>query len=379
MNSTSRLLFSAALGTFGASLFWTGFPVYFTSVTNQNWSLSGIYGLAVFGTLIFTLIGGIWGDRGNYKKLAVRSHLISGCLMGLIILLTYLNLYHYLLFVLPFLYFNFSLGYISESVWLLKSSESNQVKNRIIERTMVTLVSKLLGFSLGPWVFLKYGNQSLYLCLAAFCLTSLMQFHLMRKEPFIYTKPSIEAVFTFKSIFNSPSFILTAFLTGLLSIPLNPLIVTRLSQVGSVDSISMFWFFAGLSGLTATVIMRKTRILDNHNWFIILTVSMSGLLFLIFSANSSYLIVLFASLYVFSSVYFSAKTQIITSQVSKKENLGSSLGSVNFLIDLGVFVGMILGTMTTLISILWIPVILSVLLILRWFSLSTFGFLAAKT
>jgi hypothetical protein len=238
---------------------------------------------------------------------------------------------------------------------------------------MVALISKLLGFSLGPWVFLEFGKSSLFICFGAFAITCVTQYFLMKNDPFVeeleFSKEKVSlknSIIQLKPFFSSPSFVFTAFLTGLLSIPLNPLFVSHLSKMGSTQDISMFWLFAGLSGFTATLVMRKTKVLDHGMWFKVLTISMCGFLFLIFNNQRPLFIIVFASAYVFSSIYFSAKTQIVTTQLTKKENLGSSFGLVNFFIDSGVFIGMLLGTGSSLIPLMWIPVILSVLLVLRW-------------
>ncbi|MBK9038313.1 MAG: hypothetical protein IPL83_03990 [Bdellovibrionales bacterium] len=376
-SSVLFLLIAASIGTFGASLFWTGFPVYYASITNTSWSLSGVYTLATLGTLLFTLIGGVWGDTGNYGKLAVRSHFVSFIFILTIFGFTFGETKRYLLFVLPLLYFNFSLGFISESVWLLKSTETIDFQKRILDRTMLTLISKLLGFSLGPLLFLTIGRNSLLICGGAFLMTSIIQLILILKtSPVISVKvTNSEKAFKLSlknmaSLFSSPVFVLAAFLTGMLSIPFNPLFVLHLEKIGTPKDISLFWLVAGLSGFSATVIMRKTKILDSKKWFLGITFGMCMLLYNAFSSIHPVIVIGFASLYVFLSIQFSAKTHIITAVLSKSETVGSSVGSVNFLMDLGVFLGMFLGTFASTVPLHWITYISTGLLLARWVAFS---------
>ncbi len=365
------LLVSTLLGTFGSSLFWTGFPIFYSSIGAVSHSLSGIYAFATFGTLLFTLIGGLVSDIGNYKKLSVVSSLVSLIFISVFFTFAHTDFKGLIVYLLPLMYFNLSLGTISEATWLLKKSDLSEFKNAILNRSMLTILSKLSGFSLGPFVFLNFQDAGFIFCSLSFLVAAAVQIFLYFKESdverSVVSSASIAESFrNLSSVFLDRSFVVAAFLSGLLSIPLNPVFIEKLKIIGSTSHASSFWFFAGLSGLIATLVMKKTNILDKNHGLLFLTVSMVIMLTLAFNVKSPQLLILFSSLYVFCSIHFTVKTQVVAATSAKLVTLGSSVGAASALMDLGVFIGMVIGSFIHSLSFDVLLIGASGLLIARW-------------
>ena len=276
------------------------------------------------------------------------------------------------LIALPFLYFNLALGQVMETAWLLKSHDQTTIGNKVIDRSMTSIVSKLLGFSFGPMFFEFFSERSFLICATLFVSASGVQIFLQfleseQKVTSIPIKDEISTNELFSSFRKNPFFILSIILCGMLSVSLNPLFVEKILAVGSAFDVSMFWSTAGFAGLLGLSILKKwtyhkkTQIHQAATLFSIISVA------LIFNIQAPLGIIALAAIYVMFSMIFSTDIQVISANHCPHRQLGFGMAAVHCLLDAGVFIGMVAGAFANHLNGISLSAILAVLLLLRHF------------
>lgn len=364
------LLSTTFMGTVTAGLFWTGFPIYLTSLLKYSLSLSSIYAWATLGSLIFSLIGGIWADKSDFRKLSIISQLLSGIIILSIPSLIGLS-EKLIYFFLPVLYFNLALGVICESVWIMRIPISAHLKSRVLNRSMLTILAKLSAFSLGPTIFTSFGEQALYLCGAICLFISATQgiiiglskdvFHTMKA----YALESRTPLREYSSLIKLPNFSLAILLTGLLSVPINPLFATQVMRFGTTLDTSMFWGITGFGSLLGIMILRRINLQEKTNLYYAFTLLMIATVGVAFSSSTPLKIILASAIYVFCSTTFSTQLNIEMTLTSKPSEFGYRFGIFTALMELGVFFGMCAGDIILKQNYNYLIIILAILLILR--------------
>ncbi len=337
------LLATSFLSTLATGFFWTGFPVFLNDFGNSNLDLSTIYSFATFGSLAFGIVGGVWSDIGNCKKISIVSQLISALSIFLLAIFWKSLNPNLIMLLLPLLYFNFAISSISELVWILNFDPEKKMQNKILDRALISFLAKLSGFSLGPILFNALGINGLFLCGAIFAVVALIQFGIngaaiKLKSPGI--RYSLQAIF---NLVKSPAFVIASLLTGLLSIPINPIFLTRLLKIGDASDVSWFWGLAGAAGILNLILQRAGLIKFSRPKLIWVTCLLVICLILSFVSGDRIGLLVFSSLFVFGSVFFSMQLYMHVGSEAVKNSLGSSFGLLSLLMDAGVFAGMILG------------------------------------
>ncbi len=367
------LLITSFVSTMASGLFWTGFPVFLNDFGRSSLDLSQIYAFATLGSLVFGLIGGIWSDLGSCKKISVVSQLLSAvAVVGIFLGWDFFGP-RALMYALPVLYFNFAVAGIAEMVWVLNFGAHNEIKSKILDRAIITFLAKLIGFSAGPVLFNFAGSSALLVCAALFAVTALIQSFLKDAEKSVGevgVKVSLTAI---KALIKSPAFVAATVLTGMLSIPVNPLFVTRMLELGGPADASWFWGLAGTAGFANLLIRRLFPELKfSRGLAYAATAVLVVCVALAFSTGSKNLVLGFSSLFVFGSVLFSLQLYLRVGEESVRNSLGGSFGLLNMLLDLGVFIGMVLGSAGHGLSPLWTIGVLIAALVARSLAFSRF-------
>lgn len=373
-NAFPILLFTSFLSTLSSGILWTGFPVFLS--TSQHANLSVTYAFATFGSLIFGLVGGVWSDIGNCKRISV----ISQALSFLFILAIYLTWNQFetksVVFALPFLYFNFALMNIAELVWILKLSES-ALKTKILDRTIVTFLAKIVGFSIGPVFFESFESFGLLTCALLFGAVAFIQYLLPDLGHSVVSNFSVSTQSILR-LTKSPAFVCAAFLTGFLSIPMNPIFVEQILRIGSSDDASLFWFLAGVAGLVNLGVQRFDFMKKSYAHIALSTIVSVVCLGLAFTIDNIPTLLIVTTVYVFCSVHFSTQLILHLGEESVRGALGSSFGFLNLLLDFGVFSGMVFGWTIDNLSI-WQPVSILIFLLIGRGAASAFLFRNEKS
>lgn len=370
---TKVLLLAIFLGTLSASMLWTGLPIYLQQAKSTHFSLSTVYSLATFGSFVFSLFGGLLSDAFSYRKIAVSGNLFVSLLVALIFGLGVSGRHLEAMILLPLLYFGLSLAQIAESVWILKFSGPQGFRNQFLDRAILMIAAKLVGFSLGPLVFDQLGAGSLIACGGLFLVAALLQGGIAVGEPStaVRADPSsapnrmATSLPVLKELLLTPAILFSVALNGLLSVPLNALFVTRLTQIGSPSDVSLFWGLAGLCGLAGIVIQKKAKNLSGRRLSFIATAVLCTMVSVAFLADSPKVVILSGSIYVFSSMFFSMQTQLLILQRNKDRGLGTSAGALSCLTDGGVFIGMVLGIALVSVGYMVMLLLLLSMVILR--------------
>ena len=377
---TSISLFSSIfLGTLAGGMFWTGFPIFFHTYQGANISLASIYVFATIGSLIFSLIGGYLSDIIDFRKISIFSNILSSFLIFLLFLLTSPTKQIYpsffALFLLPILYFNFALGDASESVWMLKSAGQENLRNRFFDRIILSFAAKLIGFSLGPVLFAQLHNHTLILCVILFFLAASIQivFILKEKNMISMTKSESNLVkkISIKNLYDlikNGSLLGSTILTGVLSVPFNVLIASYLIEIARPIDISIFWGLGGSSAILGMFVLRKIKLKNLNRIALIISL---GLIFFVctcFLTKNPILIIFSASCYIFLGTFFNVQVRLQTLENSDFQVIGSSAGMLNFLIDSGVFWGMLLNTSQMLQQHIMLMSVFSLFIVIRCLS-----------
>lgn len=373
------LFISIFLGTLASGFFWTGFPLFFHESQDQNISLSSIYVFATFGSLVFSLVGGYLSDIVDFRKIAALSNLLSFVFVAFIFLLmSFMNEFtsnFFVLLFLPLLYFNFALGETSESVWILKSAGQEHLRNRFFDRVILSFSAKLIGFFLGPILFVKLHQHALVICFSLFFLVSGIQIILVLKEKNLALMTRLDSnsvkkisLRNLSLLIKTPSLLTTTILTGLLSVPFNVIIVNYLIEIGRAIDISIFWGFGGFAAISGIFILKKVKFQNPKKMALPISLGLIFFLDICFLTKNSVLVILAASSYIFLGTFFTLQVRLQLLEDTDFEIIGSSAGVLNCLIDTGVFLGMLLIGLPSLQHHVFVVVILSLLLLLRYLS-----------
>lgn len=372
------LFTSVFLGTLAGGFFWTGFPIFFQATQESTLSLASIYVFATLGSLIFSLVGGYLSDIFDFRKISAVSNLLSFFLISLIFLLmsaTNQDISNiFVLLLLPLLYFNFALSEASESVWILKSTGQERLRARFFDRMILSFTAKLMGFFFGPILFTQLQYNALIICLTLFFLSSLIQIILAFKETSLTIISPIESNVAKKitlknvSLLMKDSYLLISILlTGALSVPFSIMVACYLNKIAQPIDISIFWGLGGGSAILGMLVLRKIKIQDLK---IALPISL-GLLFTLnicFLTRNSMLVILASSVYILLNTFFTAQVRLQLIENAEYKIIGSTVGVLNFLIDTGVFLGMLLISTPLLQHHIFIVIVFSLLVLLRYAS-----------
>lgn len=343
----SLLIMTAFTSTVAGSLFWTGFPIAFAQTWNAEASLTSVYALAVAGSVLFDLIAGLFSNMKNARRISIASLLIGSLILFLICIGIHFSTPIFILLLLPFMYFNFSLGNVSENVWLLQFADEKSISSTYLDRSAAVIAAKLIGFSTGPLLFERMGAWGVLICLALMLTTALLQMLIPEKPLQNSFAPSPaqrtwgDSLELLRSLLSRPFLLMSFLLAGLLSVPMNLVFVQRLIALDHSQFVGPFWLSAGLVSLLAVKLLRQ-------KW---LTMTVSNMaLFLVFSilccfglqySSSANTLLLCGTIYVFISVLLSGALQVAGVAELGKESVGISIGVMNFLMDLGIFLGLL--------------------------------------
>lgn len=379
--SSFILLLSIFFGTVASGLFWTGFPVYYHQQFASNNSLPLIYLFATLGAMIFSFAGGFLSDLWDYRKISIFSNFVSSLYIFIIFLLVVqsnLNLTVLPMIMLPFIYFNFSLGQVSETTWLLKS-DLGEVRDRFLNRSILIIVGKLSGFSLGPVLFLYLKDHALIVCVFLCLISSFLQFLVTQRSGHLAFSSDLSqknnrsvSILNIIQLLKNPALFATSILTGVLSVPFNIFLVTHLTEIGRISDISLFWGCAGVSSLISLLILKKNTMSTQPitAFFVSLALCMASSLAIL--SVSPWVVIASASVYVLFSTYFSMQFQVQTLVNSEEEVLGSSSGVLYGLVDAGIFLGMCLSMFDAMSHKLVFLSFMTLLIFLRCFSFVSF-------
>ncbi len=369
-NQYFLLLTSTFIGTVICGLLWTGLPVYLNSglLGQLNISLSGIYSWATFGSMVFSIFGGLLADQRDFRKIAFATQFLSALLLLLLIFIAQFSVTGALL-ILPFLYFNLSLSMIAETVWILKAPTDGFVRTRLLDRAILTTIAKLSSFSLGPIVFSILGMKAVAACSFMFIFAGVIQlFVYFKSSPPDSIPTSQVRSFSWAALepmLKAPSFLITVLLSGLLSVPLNPLFAMRALQLGTINDVSIFWGTAGLGSLCAITLMRKTKLNINRMYLFVLALIMAASVQLGFMTEDVLKLFIYAFAYVFCSSMISTQIQIDVTTTGHDQSMGSRVGTMNALMDLGIFLGMFAGSFADHYSPSTVAALVGILLVVR--------------
>lgn len=348
-----------------SGLFWTGFPVFLNDFGRSSLDLSQIYAYATFGSLAFGLAGGILSDLGSCKLISILSQSITVVLIGGIFLAWGHFDKHWIMYLLPILYFNFSLAGIAELVWILNFDQESELKNKILDRALLTFLAKLIGFSGGPILFNLMGQQSLLLCMGLFGVVVLLQMFLKDGKKTVGPVNVAVSLQAILRLAKSPAFVVASVLTGLLAVPVNPMFVAHSLKIGGPNDATWFWALAGAAGFANLFLQRMGWLRFTIRQAGVVTALLIGSAMIAFSAEHIHLFFAGSSLYVFGSLLFSMQLYLRVGSASIRSNLGGSFGLLNLLVDTGIFVGMVLGSEAAALSTTWLMLALGALLIAR--------------
>ncbi len=373
------LLASIFLGTLAGGIFWTGFPMFFQTSQKTSMSLASIYVLATAGSLIFSLVGGYMSDRMDFRKITILSNIISFCIISLVLLLVTPEYQvissFFTLLLLPVLYFNFALGETSESVWVLKLANQENLRNKFFDRVILSFTAKLIGFFLGPILFIQLHHNALIICLILFFLASGIQITSVLTDKKFSKMIKIESEYQVKfslknliQLVKNPYLLTTAILTGVLSVPFNIMVVNYLAKFGELSIISIFWSIGGVAAILGMFILRKISIKNPNKIALPVSLGLVFFLTLCFLTKNTVLVVLAAAFYIFIGTFFTTHVRLKILESADFQTLGSSSGVLNCLIDTGVFGGMLFIASPLLQNYIIFVTIFSLLLCLRYLS-----------
>lgn len=354
------LLASVGIATLAGSMFWTGFPVYLYESVQQQVSLPKAYAFAVSGSFLFSLVSGLFADLGRHRFFSVVSQFGSSLLVLVLSLLVSNGLIGVTLALLPVLYFNFAFGNVMESVWLLETKKEGQserasdLKSKLLNRGLILTTFKLIGFALGPFLFVANGRLSLICCGVGFIGAAVLQgvlyfrqsnnasYEQVKKEPKKASELMLESMASMRELLKEPKIVLVGLFSGLLSVPLNPLFAARAFDQGGAGAASAFWLFGGLASIAGILLMKKSAEKNLASWIWPSTVWMVFALVGAFFFKDAHLIVVCGALFIFAVPLFSYLLHIEVLSGAKENEVGSKFGMVTALIEGGIFVGMCL-------------------------------------
>jgi hypothetical protein len=370
LSTQNLLMVSAFAGTLGGGLFWTGFPIAFSTKWTQYGSLSSVCAFAVAGSVLFDLIGGAVSNLKNVRAISVLSMLASALILALMIVFNYLQAPLMILALLPALYFIFSLANVAENVWLLSLGDKSSLHKTFIDRSSAVISAKLIGFSLGPILFSSLGLHGIWICFVLIALTALLQSFIPAGEPAEQSPQQQSKKHAFSSVASNPLFVLAFFCTGLLTVPMNVAFAGRVVSLGNANYAGAYWLVAGIVSFCAVRLLGGEKMRVNK-FTMPLFMSISLVACLSFSVDAGALVTLVCgAFYVFTSVSLSTSLQVVGLKRFDREHLGVAIGSMNFLMDFGILIGLVLSdraqsNINTSALAIWLPVILSLAILLR--------------
>lgn len=350
----SNLQRSVFLSTLAGCLIWTGFPVFYQSTFHSKYSVSELYLYAVSGSLLFSLIGGVLADLLDFRKMAVLSQIVSIiCLLVVFFFfLDPLDAPNPIWILVP-MYFNFSLYQITESTWLLKCDQQEDLKDRILDRSRLLLVAKLVGFGFGPIVFLSLGKVALLLSGILYLLSIALQIRLIQKSGRVRNGvlerlTIFELCLSIKNEIRNPKFVFATLATGALSIPLNTVFVDRLLELSAPNYVSPFWVLGGISSFLILFMLK--RIGFSKIWKLLMPTSIMLAILVVVGLSASHplLLVTCSTLYIGLNTLYSFSLQHSVCAFANQERLGTALGTYNFFLDAGVQLGMLVAAFSPL-------------------------------
>ncbi len=361
------LLGSSLMSTLAGCLFWTGFPLLLSSLNHNDYNLSQIYFSAILGSLGFDLLGGIISDSRFQKRAAVVCQFL--CALLVMAISAFLKTKHlvFAIYSLPLLYFILAMSNVVESKWLLAGFSTAELKHRFFNRTFLVTCAKLIGFGAGPLIFIYFGFMAIFFCATLYIGAGIIQSYLLTKRELILTQ-KIKDIMKSSEILaelaglKSVDFIFGCILVGLVSIPLNPFFVQKILLFKSVSLVSAFWVCGGIASLIGLLLIRKIETAKLKQFFLPITILALGFIIYAFISKRAFVVIGFSSLYICCCPLFSFYLQIYAGISGPEISLGRRLGTLNFLIDLGVCLGFFVGSKVQVENM--IPVLLSVCLLL---------------
>lgn len=339
------------------SLIWTGYPQALQAQSlSGNWPLPNlpqIYAYATLGTLLFTWLGGRIADRISPKTGTLGSLSVAAILLAV---LSRLPNPFWALTLLPLVYFNFSFGVVMEAVWLLRIDSVESLSDPLVNRSTYLIAAKLLGFALGPFFFLQSGAHSLWICVAIFILSLCILSTLPSVKPhsLLSQSPKDENTSSLATTQDSRWLAAAAILTGLTTVPLNPILAEHFISFQGPGSASLFWAVAGVAaifGVRAAGHWPLQKFSGTPRVFLY-TCAVSSCSAAL-GVTHWPIFLLLVALGISASLYFSMGLQVHALE-GRSSSLGRRFGNYTFLVDLGTFLGMLGSAAAPKAAMIWL-------------------------
>ena len=284
-----KVIIASAVSSFGASLTWTGLPVFVYNSTGNSDDFSTLFITSTLAGALFTLIGGQLADRFNRKIITLVCSFLSA--LSVLSLLFFIDTkgsqaYFYVTMISSLVG---SMQISSLSAWHGDIMDALPENNGILiaKKNTLMMSAKLLGMGAGPILYTALGKTALILDSATVLMEVGILLFVVNHQLKRGAKKTQKSV---KWNMEKIHVITLASLSALLSLPIINIGLQILgdSFKASSTQISLFWLTGALGSLTSNTLMSR-GIFKNFSEFQQMSVGtlLMGLSYVLMGQSSS--------------------------------------------------------------------------------------------
>ncbi|XYR59879.1 MFS transporter [Bacillus amyloliquefaciens] len=264
-NIKNRIVIAGAIDSFGASIVWTGLPLYAYSITGSFLYTSSLFFTTAIARIIATFLGGYLADVSSSKKIMIRCLSINW--------ICYLFLFSGLFFkftwiIFPVMLISQGLSTISnmnQNLWFNSLCSKETLASEISGRNSWFLVSKTTGFSLGPLIYNYLNAYSLLINLVTI-IFAISLISSIKNKGYVSVARKKDNIFnSFKEVYRNQllkRLNIIEILNGLTFPVLTSLSIYILQKNLDASSItiSSFWFIGGVGAVVANIALSRLKL-----------------------------------------------------------------------------------------------------------------------
>lgn len=254
----NKVILASAISSFGASLTWTGLPVFVYNSTGNSDDFSTLFMTSTLAGALFTIIGGQLADRVNRKFVTMICSLISA--------ISVFSLYFFIdskgsqayLIVAMISSLVAALQVSSLSAWHSDIMDSLPECNGVLiaKKNAIMMTAKLLGMGLGPILYTYLGKRALIIDSGTVLFeVGILLFVANYQKIKVSGKKLGRLLWDAKKV----NLLFISTLSGLLSLPIINMGLKVLGDLheASAEQISTFWLIGAIGSLCSNTIMSR--------------------------------------------------------------------------------------------------------------------------
>ncbi|AAU21853.1 MULTISPECIES: MFS transporter [Bacillus] len=342
-NIKNKIVIVGTVDSLGAAIVWTGLPLYAYSITGSFLYTSSLFFTSAIARILATFFGGYLADVSSSKRIMLRCLSINWFFYSLLFLGLSLGL-TWIIFPIMLISQCFStISIMNQNLWFNSLCSKETLASEISGRNSWFLISKTVGFSLGPLMYHWLNAYSLIINLLTI-LIAITLILTIKDLGYVNNKKKKESIFSsFKEVYKNQllkRLNIIEILNGLTFPVLTSLSIYILEKNLNASSliISLFWLIGGVGAITANLMLSRLKLfkLQYIHQFIISFVLVVGGLLLMTIASYSFVYLIGFSLFTLgtpiinnllrSKVFIFAPSHMkgkVTSVITSSSDLGT--------------------------------------------------------